>query len=77
MNIKDVAPGDVVWRWYDTGCMGGDIQYCRIIKINPKTLTVEFEHHGIHRVKIYEDGYIHFDGKISKTAWSPWNKEGV
>ena len=34
------APGDRVWRWWDTGIFGSDPQPLTVIRVNRKTLTV-------------------------------------
>lgn len=75
MKIHNVVVGDVLWCWYDDG-WNGDIQYFKVIKITPKTILVESEHHGRGRKKIYDDGFINFDGKVSPTSWNPWNEKG-
>jgi hypothetical protein len=48
--VAEVAPGDKVWTWWDTGAMGPDQMVATVIRVNKKTLTIEDQHGDVQRV---------------------------
>lgn len=73
MKIEEIAPGDILTYWYDAGggrCMGPTICYAKVVRVNRVTVSVMTEHHGVKRVAPH-----HFNRKIAKGQWSPFNAE--
>lgn len=65
-----IKPGDVLTYYHDAG-IHAELCYARVVRVNRVTVTVETEHHGVHRL-----GFGFFTRKIGDNEWSPWNREG-
>jgi hypothetical protein len=51
MAANTYAPGDRVWRWWDSGAFGHEVQPLTVVRVNQKTLTVRTRHGDQFRIE--------------------------
>lgn len=45
------APGDRIYRWWDSGAFGADIQPLTVVRVNRKTVTVRTDQASQFRMR--------------------------
>lgn len=45
------APGDRIYRWWDSGAFGADIQPLTVVRVNHKTITVRTDQGSQFRMR--------------------------
>jgi len=43
-------PGQRVWRWFDTGAFGSDVQPLTVVRVNRCTVTVRTDYGSTFRI---------------------------
>ena len=60
MKRADLAAGDRVARWWDSGAFGADLQPLTVVRVNRVTATVRTDQGGMFRVR-FADLARHID----------------
>ena len=50
-HASTYRPGDIVWRWWDSGAFGSEPQILTVVRVNAVTVTVRTEQGTVGRVK--------------------------
>jgi len=54
VSDTDYAPGDRIYRWWDSGAMGAELQALTVVRSNRLTVTVDTDHGGRFRLPFAE-----------------------
>ncbi len=63
MDVTTLSRGDRVYRWWDTGAMGCDMQVLTVVRVNRMTVTVRTSQGSQFRLRHADvvDRYIEED----------------
>lgn len=61
MRLEDMTPGDRVYRYWDTGAFGVDLQPLTVVRVNRVTVTVRTDQGGQFRCSPdMIEGHVHW-----------------
>lgn len=64
LTLADLAPGDRVFRWWDTGAFGMTMQPLTVVRVNRKTVTVRTRQGSEFRMAPADIG-----GRLTEEEW--------
>ena len=72
ITLKDIKVGDVLRYWYDSGALGMEINFARVVKVGAKKVKVRSQN-GYESWK-----YLNwFNGKVSEEIVAELRADGV